>query len=461
MNLAALPFFDLAWLSPLLGAAWTAAAKDPTVARRRAIATMSVALFAAGCVWATVEFGRERVARAHLFVPWPDQQAFLVDSLNAPLIAATAFIHLFVIIRAPRAKYHRFSFAGALLFETLMFATFASVAQLATATLTAVAVVGPVLTLVRERQPLRLFLLHVVTASFLLLVGAVMTSASNPWGGGVFALGALIASGLFPFHLWAIDLFERGSLGAMLLAMAPMPATYAICRFVLPSATNSQLQALQMIALATALYAAGLGLVQRDARRYFGRLFLSLQALVLAGIFAATPLGLGGALCLWISSSLALAGLGLTLRSLELRHGEIHLVRHLGLFRSTPFLASSFLLTGLACVGFPGTLSYIALELVQNSALELRGSMGILAVAAVALNAISILRVYFLAFAGPPRETPIAIASTVRERVGGMAFVGIVALGGLFAQPMVEGRLNAAEKVLAERAAKGRLAEKN
>jgi NADH-quinone oxidoreductase subunit M len=444
----------------LFGAAWTAAAKNPAVARRRAIAAMSIALFAVGCVWATVEFGRHGIVRTRFEIPWPEQTTFLVDSLNAPLIAATAFIHLFVIVRTPRAKYHRFSFAGALLFEALMFATLASVSPLATATLTVIGIAGPLLTLVRERQPLRLYLLHAVTASFLLLLGAIMTAASNSWGIVVFALGAMIVAGIFPFHLWATDLFERGSSGAILLALAPMPATYAVCRFVLPSASDSLLQALQLMALATALYAAGLGLVQHDARRYFGCLFLSLQALVLSGVFAATPLGLCGALCLWLSSSLALAGLGLTLRSLELRHGRIHLVRHLGLFRSTPFLASSFLLTGLACVGFPGTLNYIALELVQNAALEQRKSMGVLAVVAVALNAISILRVYFLIFAGPPRETLLENISPVRERIGGMAFVGIVALAGFFAQPMVEGRLSAAEKMLEERASKSVNAER-
>src|SRR6185436_1418625 len=109
----------------------------------------------------------------------------------------------------------------------------------------------------------------------------------------------------------------------------------------------------------TAVYAAGMGLVQREARRFFCYLFLSHSALVLVGLEIATPIGLTGALCVWLSVGLAQGGFGLALRSLESRTGRLSLVGFHGLYEHVPRLATLFLLTGLASVGFPGTFGFV------------------------------------------------------------------------------------------------------
>src|SRR3974377_68101 len=53
-----------------------------------------------------------------------------------------------------------------------------------------------------------------------------------------------------------------------------------------------------------------------------------------------------------------------------------------GLYQHSPALAVCFLLTGLACVGFPGTLGFISTELLVDSAVEVSPYVGVAVVAA-------------------------------------------------------------------------------
>ena len=65
-----------------------------------------------------------------------------------------------------------------------------------------------------------------------------------------------------------------------------------------------------------------------------------------------------------------------------------------------PTLASLFLLTGLASIGFPGTTGFIGTELLIEGAVDVYPYVGMAVVAAAALNGIAILQVYFRVFTG-------------------------------------------------------------
>src|SRR5207245_149416 len=75
-------------------------------------------------------------------------------------------------------------------------------------------------------------------------------------------------------------------------------------------------------------------------------------------------------LCVWFSVLLSLGGFGLTLRALEARHGRLSLTSYYGLYEQSPTLAVCFLLTGLASVGFPGTVGFVSTELLVDGAVE-------------------------------------------------------------------------------------------
>ena len=137
--------------------------------------------------------------------------------------------------------------------------------------------------------------------------------------------------------------------------------------------------------------------IQRETRRFFAHLFLSHSSLVLVGLELHTELSLTASLCLWFSVILSLGGFGLTLRALEARFGRLSLSDYHGLYEHTPALAVCFLLTGLASVGFPGTLGFISTELLVDSAVEASPYVGIIVIAAGALNGIAVIAGLFLA----------------------------------------------------------------
>jgi NADH-quinone oxidoreductase subunit M len=441
------PFFDLAVLVPLLGAAWVVAAKDGQTARRRAMVLSAASFVSVLSLWASVEAGQDRRRTSILNSPF-DRPVFALDDMSAPIAAAASFIHLLAIIVVSRLKCAKFPFARAVVAQAVFVAAFGCLHPVVAAALISVLLAGPFLESRPERRPTRLATIHFLLIAGLMLAGSTAMTRSSPMGLPLFATGLAMAAGFVPFHLWVNELLERGSFGKAILMLSPMPAVYGLFRFIVPAADETLASILQTGALATAVYAAGLGLVQQDARRHFGCFLISQQALVVVGMMSRTSFGLTGALCLWLAQSVSLAGFGLILVALETRYGRLSLMGHRGLLRATPTLAAAFLLTGLASVGFPGSLSFFGLELVQTAALEGRPTMGALAVVVAALNGISVVRVYMALFAGPPRPLSIVSGATLRERIGAYSFVGAVLLGGMFAHPIVEDAHRAAGKLL-------------
>ena len=175
-------------------------------------------------------------------------------------------------------------------------------------------------------------------------------------GGAAAGVAVFIRSGTVPFHCWMPDLFEHVAFGTALLFVTPIAGAYLAVRLVLPIVPDWVLSGIGLFSLMMAVYAAGMALIQHVARRMACYLFLS-QALVLVGLEMVTPLGLTGALCVWMSVALAMGGFGLTLRALEARRGRLTFAGFQGLYEHTPNLAMCFVLTGLASVGFPAPLA--------------------------------------------------------------------------------------------------------
>jgi NADH-quinone oxidoreductase subunit M len=308
----------------------------------------------------------------------------------------------------------------------------------------------------RRGRPARVYLLHMGAFAALLVVGWLF-AASAPALAGVLLLGAvLVRSGTVPFHLWVADLCENGTFGNSLLFVAPLVGVYAAVRLVLPLAPDWALAGMGVLSLATALYAAGLATVQTDARRFFAYLFLSHASLILVGM---ESVGLGGreavsltgALALWVSVVLSLGGLGLTLRALEARLGRLSMADYRGLYEQSPALAVCFLLTGLASVGFPGTMGFVAAEMLLTGVAEASPAMGALTVLVAAINGIAILRAYLLLFTGRRYAGSVSLAITARERFAVLTLAALILLGGLAPQGSVESRYKAAEAILRAR----------
>jgi NADH-quinone oxidoreductase subunit M len=462
VNVLTLPWLEIALASSLLGALWVSLTPERGAAARWCV--MFAALAFAACVmeWFAHYHGdvTDPGARWAPLTELLGRPLFAVDSLSAPLLPLVALLHLLTALSTAKVKSVRFSYSLMLLSEALRLATFGCKDGWALVVLLTAAVPLVVVELAMRRRPMRVFLLHQGLFVALLVGGWALVEAGAPDFGAALLFGAvLVRSGVVPVHCWITDLFEKASFGNALLFATPLAGAYLAVRLVLPIAPDWMLRALGIMSLITAVYAAGMAAVQQEARRFFAYLFLSHASLVLVGLELVTPVSLMGALAMWFSVALSLGGLGLALRALEARCGRLSLAEHHGLYEQSPALAVCFLLTGLASVGFPGTTGFISAELLVDGAVEVNLMVGLGVIVASALNSIAIVRAYFRLFTGRRRPAAgPALAITSRERFAVLTLAALILGGGLYPQPGIRSRHDAAEALLAEREANGRRA---
>jgi NADH-quinone oxidoreductase subunit M len=124
---------------------------------------------------------------------------------------------------------------------------------------------------------------------------------------------------------------------------------------------------------------------------------------------------------------------------------------YLGLYEQMPSLAAFFLLTGLASVGFPGTVGFVGAELLVESAVSVYPLVGTLVVLAGALNGIAVLHAYFRLFTGCEYGAGVSLSARWPERVAVLTLTALIIGGGLVPQPGVRSRYHAATELLKRR----------
>lgn len=461
MSAPHLPWLELSILVPLTGAgaAWWIADRD-----RAKTVTVVVCLLALLCtIGAWFEFSGLIPPEAS--GPWSISRAFggepllVMDELSAPLLPLAALLYLTTLLMTPRTKIPRMPFGLTLLSEALLLAMLGSRQPWLIIGLLGLATIPPWIELRKRHANTRIYTIHMATLILLMTVGQFLLESDatakvpSAIGIGLLTLGALIRSGIFPLHCWMVDLFEKSTFGTALLFVTPMAGAYAVMRLVFPIAPSWVLGSIAVLSLVTAVYASGMSLIQHDSRRFFCYLFLSHSSLVLVGLEMATPVGLAGGLCVWLSVGISLLGFGLALRSVEARTGRLALDGFHGLFEHTPFLAGMFLLTGLASIGFPGTIGFIGMELLSQGALQAYPVIGVAVVIAAALNGIAVVQAYFHVFTGTRHTASISMGSRTTERFAILAMVVLIIGGGLVPQPGVDSRYHAARALLTHRSA--------
>ncbi len=454
-----LPWLELSVLLPLSGAVWVSLLKDRDQAQGHSIVICAATFLCACGEW--LDFATLGTFEAHdhwdLFQTIFHRDIFVVDELSAPLLPLGALLYLATVLTTLRTKVNRFSWGWTLCSEGILLATLACRNSWLIILLMSLAVVPPWIELRARQQSTRVFLVHMGLFVALLVAGQTLlgsdSSAANPpiLAGLLLTAGALIRNGVVPLHCWITDLFEKATFGTALLFVTPMTGAYAVMRLVYPIAPVWALQSIAVLSLITAVYAAGLSLVQHESRRFYCYLFLSHSSLVLVGLELATPIGLTGALCVWLSVGISLLGFGVALRCVEARTGRLSLNSFHGLFEHTPFLASMFLLTGLSSIGFPGTVGFIGTELLVEGATDVYPIVGFAVVVAAALNSIAVVQAYFRVFTGSRHQATASMRCRPVERVTILAFVVLIIGGGLIPQPGVYSRYHAAIALLRHR----------
>lgn len=454
-----LPWLQLAILTPLLGAAWVARGRTADSTHRRAVVLSGVTLLLAAAealdfAWIHDFEVHEHWDLTRLAVSW---EGLTVDALSAPLIPLAALIYWVTILATPREKARRFTFPGALVGESLALATLSCRTPVVVAALLALGVLPPWTELRARERATRIYLGHAAVFVVLLVSGCVLLDSGSPSDTGaqvgvvLLSVACLLRAGAPPFHSWVMEFFGRASFGGALLFVAPMLGVYGVMRLCAPFAPEWLLDTIAVVSLGGAFYAAGLALIQNEPRRFFAALALSQSSIVLVGLDVGTLVGTAGALSVWLSAGLSLTGLGLVLRAVEARIGRFSMGRFLGLYNEVPTLASLFLLTGLALVGFPGTMGFVGVELLVEGSAAAYPAVGLVIVLVSAVNGIAVMRAYFRTFTGTVRPATPLLRIRQRERIAVLLISGLIIAGGLFPQIGVSSRYRAAVDLGQER----------
>jgi NADH-quinone oxidoreductase subunit M len=447
-----LPWLAFSVIIPLLMAPLVGRLEDSGRARIWTLAANTLALLTSVLAWFAHESNSDSVCSEGLPGDW-----LALDSFSAPLGPLAALVFLATTLVTLRTKIRRFSFAGSLVSEALTLGTLGCLEPWGVIAGLSLGVIPPWLELRRRQQSPRIFGLSMACCVSLLVLGQLLEDNEGVnrfqewWAGIPLLLAVLIRCGAFPFHLWVSELFQQASFGTALLFVTPMLGAYACVRLVMPVSPDWVLRGIELGSTFTALYAAGLATVQTDARRFFCCLFLSHSALVFVGLETLTEIGLTGALCIWLSVGLSLTGFGLTLRAIDSRRGRVMLDQFQGLYDHAPGLAIGYLLTGLACVGFPGTVGFVGTELLVDGVVEQQPISGIAVVLACTLNGIAILRSYLRVFTGSRHQTSVSLSLRKREQVAVLSLAVLILIGGVFPQPGISSRYRAAIKLLSQR----------
>ncbi len=451
MSDIAFPWVEAAILLPLLGAIWVRRLRDPREARRHSLIVCGLTLVCAFGAWLEISLADD-VRAVHQ--GW--DLLFEIDAMSAPLLVLAALLYLLMVLSTLSTTARRSSFSSILIAEAILLATFSSIQPWVLIALLVGGTLVPLAELISLRKPLRVYLFHMGLFVALLVAGQFMVElgdsrAVSLIGMTLLTVAVLVRSGIVPLHCWTTDLFEHASFGTALLFVAPMVGAYAAIRLVFGIAPEWLLHGIAVVSLITAVYSAGMAVVQRETRRFFCYLFLSHSSLVFVGLAMATPLGVTAALCAWLSVGLTMGGFGLTLRALETRNGTLSLDKFHGLFAHTPRLAALFLLTGLASVGFPGTVGFVGAELLVDAAAQVYPLAEIAVVIAAALNGLSVLHAYFRIFTGTHHVSSIDLRSRRRERLAIIIMSALILGGGLYPQPGVASRYLVATDLVHER----------
>ena len=439
--------------APLIGSVVTAFGFCRGSSRRFAVAMASVSLLASLAItmlWAQTD-GAPRLFGDRL----GGGRVVCIDGITAVLLPYVALVEMAILLVAPRRALEQSAVARILLGAAATLALFLTSHPLLLIVLWC-ATALPTWISVRSTPggiaAARVFAIAMTASLLCMAVGTVLLIIDPPWvaaagwvgsaGGWLVAVAVMIRKGIFPFHSWYPALFSGATMSTALAATMPQVASYTAVRLLIghvdhPEGVAAELVVLSQMALVTATYGAALAIVQRDLRSLIGTLAMSQSAMVLAGLAGTLPMELNGAFCVWISSGLALTGIGLVSWALESRAGPIRLDTPQGRFWDAPALAAFFLLFGLAGIGLPGTLSFVADDLIVSGSLDEQLHAGLLVILATVLCGIAMMRGWFHVFGGPVDPNGTRHAILPRERVALTILLAVLFLLGLWPDPLV------------------------
>lgn len=219
-------------------------------------------------------------------------------------------------------------------------------------------------------------------------------------------LGFGVLVPMFPLHRWTPDGHSAAPTAiSMLLAGVIMKlGGYALIRIGLnffPEGVRFWAPVIAVLATINAVYIAFVAMVQKDIKYMVANSSVSHMGYVLIGIASYNAASVSGAAAQMFAHGI-MAALFFTLVGLIYEKSHTRMIADFGgLAHQMPIVASAFMVTGLASLGLPGTFNFIAEFSVFTGAIQVYPILAVIAIFAIVITAIYVLRVIQQVFFGP------------------------------------------------------------
>ncbi len=245
---------------------------------------------------------------------------------------------------------------------------------------------------------------------------------------GGLRLGApMLSTGL-------LDQLSRGLCASSVLLAAPLGGVVLLARVAHPGMhTHSHgAHTLMTAMLGLSLLAALMGITQRHLGRALGYALSASHMLLLVGLIEPnTDVGFMGGELLWSAMLLAEVGLLLVYTLVESRVGQLSLHTRHGLTDSMPKLARLGLLLSLSVAALPGSMDFIAVEMLLSGEATHSVLGALLMAGALSAIAFGLVRVHFRVFFGPPSLPHASLEGLPRELLALSLLLVALLVGGL------------------------------
>ncbi len=242
-----------------------------------------------------------------------------------------------------------------------------------------------------------------------LMQPGTFTAADQKFAFILLFLGFGILAGVWPFHTWspvghvaaphAVSMVHAGVL-MKIGAFGVLRVAIMIC----PEGWQYWAQLMALLAAVGIIYGALVGLRQVDLKYVIGYSSVSHMGVVGLGLSTVTAEGLDGAVFQMFAHGVMTA---LLFSSVGYIYDRTHtkMVPELGgLSRTMPVASSYFILAALASIGLPGLANFWGELMVFIAAFKVYPVRGVIAVLALVVTALFMLRVVQQTFYGPANE---------------------------------------------------------
>jgi NADH-quinone oxidoreductase subunit M len=394
------------WL-PLIGALVVALSSNDSPRRAWQLAVFFAAVTFGLAAWLFIGFdtGQSSVYQYETRIPWMpfgSDYRIAVDGLSMPLVVLNALLSLSAIAGSWRINLRQpLYFSLFLILESAVAGVFMSVDLFLFFLFWELELIPMFLIIgiwggARREYASFKFILYTVTGSAFMLVGILLVAwfghspgqsmtfsmtelaqfnFAQQYGTGIASLGGIafilmfigfaVKVPIFPFHTWLPDAHvEAPTAGSVMLAGVLLKmggyGLLRLCVTLLPQAAHDWQWLLIILAVINSIYGAFVALAQTDLKKMIANSSISHMGYVILGIAALTQVGFLGALLVMVAHGLYS---GLLFSMVGLVYDRTH-TREVGamsgLAARMPFIATVFLIAGLASLGLPGLAGFIA-----------------------------------------------------------------------------------------------------